>query len=225
MNNDSSLEKAMQKINDFKKYHQYKMCYGPTGPTGATGETGPTGATGPIGIIGPTGPIGPTGATGPANSTVTVGDTVTGEPGTNALVINSGTEQNVILNFVIPQGVTGPSGIDGITPVILGSYDTIEALLNDHPLGNVGDCYIVGTDLYTWNESSSEWHDVGLIKGPIGETGATGPTGPTGAIGPQGIQGNTGPIGETGATGPTGATGSQGESGPTGPTGTTGPIG
>ena len=56
-------------------------------------------------VVGPTGPRGPQ---GPA--TITVGSTTTGEPGTNAQVTNSGTSENVILNFTIPRGETGATG-------------------------------------------------------------------------------------------------------------------
>ena len=54
------------------------------------------------------------------NPTIRVGTTVTGDPNTNALVTNSGTDCNAILNFVIPRGVngapgeTGPQGPQGI---------------------------------------------------------------------------------------------------------------
>lgn len=52
-------------------------------------------------IVGPTGPSGP--------ATITVGTTTTGDPGTEASVTNVGTSENVVLNFVIPQGPTGPT--------------------------------------------------------------------------------------------------------------------
>lgn len=55
-----------------------------------------------IGSTGPTGPAGP--------ATINVGTTTTGTPGTPATVTNSGTNQNVILDFVIPAGITGPVG-------------------------------------------------------------------------------------------------------------------
>ena len=45
--------------------------------------------------------------------TVAVGTTTTGQPGTNASVVNSGTAQNAILDFTIPQGAQGPAGQDG----------------------------------------------------------------------------------------------------------------
>lgn len=59
------------------------------------------------------GPTGPTGPRGPAS--ITVGITNTGLPNTNAEVSNSGTNDNVILDFVIPQGPTGPIGLQGPT--------------------------------------------------------------------------------------------------------------
>lgn len=64
-------------------------------------------------IVGPTGPTGPAGA-----ATITVGATTTTDPGTDATVTNSGTNENVILNFTIPRGedgATGPIGATGPT--------------------------------------------------------------------------------------------------------------
>ncbi len=58
---------------------------------------------------------GPTGATGPSAVTITIGDTVTGAPGTNAVVTNTGTAENAILNFTIPRGATGNTGATGST--------------------------------------------------------------------------------------------------------------
>ena len=53
----------------------------------------------------------------PGPATIEVGTTTTGDAGTEATVINSGTSENVILDFVIPQGIqgeTGPQGIQGV---------------------------------------------------------------------------------------------------------------
>lgn len=50
---------------------------------------------------------------GAATVTVNVGSTVTGEPGSEASVTNSGTQQNVVLNFTIPRGATGAQGPKG----------------------------------------------------------------------------------------------------------------
>ena len=44
----------------------------------------------------------------------------TGDPGTQANVTNSGTDQNAILDFTIPQGNDGTAP----TPVLLSSYST-----------------------------------------------------------------------------------------------------
>lgn len=43
-------------------------------------------------------------------ATIQIGTVTTGEPGTPAEVTNSGTQQNAILNFVIPRGATGSTG-------------------------------------------------------------------------------------------------------------------
>ena len=50
---------------------------------------------------------------GGSTVSVNVGETTTGEPGTNASVTNSGDETNVVLNFTIPRGDTGPAGPAG----------------------------------------------------------------------------------------------------------------
>lgn len=72
------------------------------------------------------------GPQGPA--TITVGTTTTGEPGTNASVTNSGTAENVVLDFVIPRGeqglqgetgAQGEAGVDGQTPTLaIGTVTT-----------------------------------------------------------------------------------------------------
>ena len=50
-------------------------------------------------------PPGPAGAA----ATITIGTVTTGAPGTPAQVTNSGTPQNTVLNFTIPQGQPGSS--------------------------------------------------------------------------------------------------------------------
>jgi hypothetical protein len=125
-----------------------------------------------------------------------------------------------------PIGVTGPEG-SGVS--VLGSYATVELLEADNPLGNIGDSYVIGQDLYAWSDLNQEWFNAGTFvgeTGPTGPQGDTGFTGLTGETGPTGPQGPTGPEGgPTGPTGPTGATGPTGVSGPTGPTGTRGITG
>jgi hypothetical protein len=104
-------------------------------PRGKTGPQGPQGKPGADGKTGPQGPGVAAGGTtgqvlakksntnydtewinnpgGGSTVSVNVGETTTGEPGTNASVTNSGDETNVVLNFTIPRGKTGPQGPQG----------------------------------------------------------------------------------------------------------------
>lgn len=52
------------------------------------------------------------GATGPAG-TITVGTVTTGAPGSSVIVTNSGTPENAILDFTIPEGEQGIPGLTG----------------------------------------------------------------------------------------------------------------
>ena len=110
------------------------------------------------GITGPTGPQGP--------STITVGSTTTTSAGTNASVTNSGTSENVILNFSIPRGETGPTGPQGIQGVT----------------GPTGPQGIQGVTGPTGPQG---------IQGVTGPTGPQGIQGETGPTGPQGESGET----------------------------------
>lgn len=131
-----------------------------------------------------------------------------------------GIYQPVQLNSVIgPTGPTGPKG-DGLQ--IKGDYNTYEELVNNHPTGNNGDCYIIEGILYIWNTENNSWDNVGNIKGPKGDVGPIGPMGPKGDIGPQGLAGNNGSKGDKGDIGPTGPKGDKGDTGPAGPAGPTG---
>ena len=74
-----------------------------------------------------------------------------------------------------PQGVQGPRGPQGDTGAplsIKGSFPTLDELQEQHPVGQLGDAYMVGTHLYSWNGSA--WQDVGDIKGPKGDKGDRG---------------------------------------------------
>ena len=71
-------------------------------------------------------------------------------------------------------------------------------------------------------------YDLGMVKGPKGDTGAQGPQGEKGDTGAQGLKGDkgdTGPQGPQGEKGDTGLQGPQGEKGDIGPQGPKGDKG
>ena len=84
---------------------------GDKGETGAKGDKGDKGETGATGEPGPAGQDGADGAA----ATITVGTVTTGEPGTQAQVVNAGTANAAKFNFVIPKGETGAKGDKGDT--------------------------------------------------------------------------------------------------------------
>ena len=97
-----------------------------------------------------------------------------------------------------PAGPQGPQGADGSSFVVLGRYESLEALETAHPAGRGGDA---------WAVDALAWQNVGSLQGPPGPQGARGETG------------EAGPQGERGETGPEGPQGPQGEQGPAGPQG------
>ncbi len=157
-------------------------------------------------IVGPTGPTGPQ---GPAS--IAVGVTTTTDPGTNASVTNVGTDDNVILNFNIPRGETGPIGPQGIPGT-------------EGPTGPTGPQGLQGLQGIQGPTGPAGPQGLQGLQGLQGIQGPTGPTGPTGPQGLQGLQGIQGPTGPTGPAGPQGLQGLQGIQGPTGPTGPAGPT-
>ena len=200
---------------------------GPTGIQGIQGVTGPTGATGATGlsITGPQGIqgiTGPTGIRGFQGATGNIGPTgiqgVTGPQGPIGPTGASGIQG--------PIGVTGPTGIGIAIKGFFSSYPALAAARAGQT-NLVGDGYIVGTNLWIWNPTVSDWQNAGPVVGPQGATGPQGPTGATGLsiTGPAGPQGAAstvpGPTGPAGATGPQGITGPS-VTGPAGPTGATG---
>ena len=65
-------------------------------------------------------------------------------------------------------------GSDGTSVNILGSYNSLEELKTAHPIGNVGDAYIVQGNMYVWCIDDNDWQDVGNIQGPAGLDGQEG---------------------------------------------------
>lgn len=78
------------------------------------------------------GPAGADGAPGKdgAAATVTVGAVTTGEPGTDAAVTNTGTENAAVLDFLIPKGEKGDPGDSSITEVEPGASQTQPYVIN-----------------------------------------------------------------------------------------------
>ena len=94
-NNDTDFSRALEIIRRDSKNRPLVGCCGVSGTGGVTGPTGPTGPAGP--------------------ATIVVGTTTTGEPGSEASVVNTGTAENVVLAFSIPEGEVGPTGPTGAT--------------------------------------------------------------------------------------------------------------
>ena len=175
---------------------------------------------GPPGVTGAVGATGATGATGMA-ATVQVGTTTTGAPGTNASIINTGTDSNAVLNFVIPAGATGANGADGTAATVQIGTTTTSAPGTNASVTNTG----------TENNAVLNFVIPAGATGANGADGATGADGTaatvqvgtttTGAPGTDASVTNTGtesnavlnfviPAGATGATGADGATGANG---------------
>ena len=137
---------------------QLQGAKGDTGPQGPQGERGPQGPQGPQGEQGPQGQQG---APGQA-ATIQVGKVTTGEPGSQATVTNSGTENAAVLNFAIPQGATGKTGPVGPAPNLeIGTVNTL-------PAGQNATASITGTTpnfalnlgLPRGESGASTWNDI-----------------------------------------------------------------
>lgn len=98
-------------------------------------------------------------------------------PELNGKVVTSGT---AIGSLITQTGPKGEPGKDGTGVTILGSYSTLEELKTAHPIGNIGDAYMIATNLYVWSAISNDWIDVGGIQGPKGDAGPKGEKGEDG---------------------------------------------
>lgn len=70
--------------------------------------------------------------------------------------------------YWVKEVAKGKDGKDGNSFNILGSYNTMAELIAEHPTGNVGNAYIVGSDLVVWDADNNQWKDVGQFKGDTG---------------------------------------------------------
>ena len=140
-----------------------------------------------------------------ANVTVSVGTTTTAsDPTTPAEVTNSGTNKDVVLNFVIPRGLQGPQGIQGVQGIqgekgdafaIQKVYSSIAEMNADYSGTDVQIGQFVMIDT-----GSVEDPDTGklYVKGLQAYEFIVDLSGAQGIQGPQGIQGVQGERGETG---------------------------
>ena len=178
---------------------------GAQGPQGIQGIQGPKGDKGLTGDKGATGERGPQGVAGTA-ATIKVGTVATGDPGTNATIVNAGTANAATLNFTIPRGATGATGPQG-------PAGPIGPQGNPGVKGDAGAAATirVGTVESSGPGTTPKVENVGNANNavfnftiPCGERGPQGTTGPQGPKGEIGPQGERGPAGERGPQGPAG---------------------
>ena len=170
---DKGYDNTNKKINDFSKKHPYCYIQGPTGPKGETGAKGDRGDVGP--------------------ATIKVGTTETVSELENAIVSNSGTEKDVILDFKIPRGEKGEKGDIGIQGIKgeKGDRGDIGPQGVKGDRGDVGPATIkVGTtetvselENASVSNSGTEKDVILDFKIPRGEKGEIGPRGLPGEIG------------------------------------------
>lgn len=204
---------------------------GDAGQSGIQGVQGIKGNKGDQGIQGTQGPQGVQGIQGPKGDK---GDTgATGPQG----------EQG-------EKGIQGDTGRDGTSLAFRGELSSTSEL---PPTGEMSDSYLIGGDLYAWNELTKGWIYCGPIKGPKGDKGDQGEQGIQGTKGdagiiftplitedgtlsytnegglsnpaPQNLRGPQGVQGVQGRQGIQGEQGIQGVPGPQGEQGTKGSIG
>lgn len=94
------------------------------------------------GDTGPAGPSGQNGVDGQA-ATITIGTVTTGDAGTGASVINSGTETNAVFDFVIPKGDKGDAATGG------GIVEEIDPVFSASASAS-----ITSQDITNWNNKS-----------------------------------------------------------------------
>ena len=131
------------------------------------------------------------------SATVDAGTTTTGAPGTNASVVNSGTQYAAVFDFTIPRGEAGADGApftyDDFTPEQLeelkgepgkgvqvkGTVNSSSDLPADAEDGDVWIALDTG-DGWVYDADTGEWSDIGPIRGPEGPAGQNGEDGADG---------------------------------------------
>lgn len=57
---------------------------------------------------------------------------------------------------------------------VLGSYESLNDLITAHPVGEVGDSYLIDREIYVWSATTNSWVNAGEIQGPAGYTPVKG---------------------------------------------------
>ena len=125
-----------------------------------------------------TGPRGVPGVDG-ADADVSVGSTATGQPGTPANVVDTGTGNNTVLNFTIPKGEPGPPG----TGINVNGYIDVPGPPSFN--GTQEGDFVIDSNGHGWfwetDTDPAAWVDTGTIRGPEGPQGPAGADGSDGA--------------------------------------------
>lgn len=150
----------------------------------------------PAYLKGATGATGNTGATGPAGGgEIIAGQTVTIEPGEDAMVTATHQGDKTYLNFFIPKGSNGYSEKVQVGFVVTAEPED-RALVTDRIIDEM------------------HYLDFQIPRGDTGAGGEQGERGEAGTQGEQGFPGERGPQGLQGEVGPQGVQGQPGERGP-----------
>ncbi len=135
--------------------------------TGWVSISGGDGAPGADGKSVELSPVPPSSATNVSN----IDDSTPGNA-TLSLTLNAGlsdaTKNVYDLAVGVPVGIKGEKGDDGTGVNILGEKPT----QGDLPgTGNPGDAWLIGGDLWVWDDANNTWINVGSIQGPQGTAG------------------------------------------------------
>ena len=174
---------------------------------GAKGEQGVQGIPGEAGAKGDTGEKGADGAKGDPGkaATITIGSVTSGA---QASVENAGTANAAVLNFVLPKGEKGDTGLQGATGEAGAKGEQGEPGKNGSDGKNGEDGFSPsvaveavenGTKVTITDKTGDKTFTV--KNGEKGAQGVQGERGEQGIQGVQGVQGETGATGEKGADG------------------------
>jgi len=173
----------------------------------SSGPQGPAGPQGPQGLAGPQGATGSSGSPGApgAAASVQVGNTVTVAAGTPASVLNGGTQNAAVLNFLIPQGPAGTPGAQGLQgPVGInnrGAWNATNDYRVNDAVSDQGSFWLAvqpipaNTPNSEPSSTNTSWQLL-AAQGAAGAPGSPGSQGPKGDQGPMGLQGLQGPSGQ-----------------------------